>query len=308
MLAEKTMNKTLLAYLLTIGITSITGAGTGVILKRTIGPIDEMYPPGFDPKEFSPDVADIMSRYNKLSDKTINGVRSFSDSDVVNIVLEKYKTLDNSYSIGIGNAFTIINQTIRNAQIKNGDEYFEEQISYSDLVNVANRSIQTGANGDVNLYKGSASGPESANYPNSPSKTYSHKGYKDYLGKTLDEMFIYIISEKTTLDSKRVTSGGETKITLNLNPNLATYYYKTQMKNISGLSNLPPFSDVKLVYTFDNNLGLKHLSVDETSTATKEGVPVPAKTHNIIENYYFPNAIKQIPSSSESIDYSIPEE
>ena len=299
------MKKLLLAYLLTIGICAVAGAGTGVILKRTVGPIDEMYPPGFDPKEFSPNVTEIMDKYNKLSDKSYNGVRSWSDSDVINVVLEKYRRLDYSYSLGIGNAYTIITQTIRNAQIKNGDKYFEEQISYSDMVNVAKRSIQNGKDGNIELYNGNASGSEKATYPSSPSSTYTKSKYKSYLGKTLDEMFIYIISDKTVMDSKRTISGDEVKISMNLNPNLSTYYYKIQMKNISGLSNLPPFSEVKLTYTFDKDLLLSHLSVDETFTATKEGIPVPAKTQNKIENYYYPNIELAIPSSSESINYKM---
>ena len=299
------MNKLLLTYILTIGIAAAAGAGTGVVLKRTIGPIDEQYPPGFDPKNYEADIDSIMSKYNALSDKTINGVRSFSDSDVVNIALEKYRKLDYCYSIGIGNAYTIITQTIRNAQIKNGDQYFEEQISYSNMVNVAKRSLQNGKGGEIQLYNGNASGPEKVSYPNSPSATYTSSKYKNYLGKTLDEMFIYIISDKTTLDSSRSIKGDDVIIKLELNPNLSTFYYKTQMKNISGLSNLPPFDEVKLTYTLTKDLDLKHLSVDETYTATKEGIPVPAETHNVIENYYYPNEVKAIPSSNEYIDYKI---
>ena len=302
------MNKTLLSYILTIGIAAAAGAGTGVVLKRTIGPIDEMYPPGFDPKNYSPDIDAIMNKYNQLSDQSINGLRSFSDSDVVNIAQEKYKNLEYCYSLGIGNAYTIITQTIRNAQIKNGDTYFEEQISYSNMVNVANRSIQQGKGGNVEFYKGSASSSERASYPSTPSNTYSPSKYKSYLGKTLDEMFIYIISDKTTLDSSRTIRGNDVIINLNLNPNLSTFYYKTQMQNISGLSNLPPFDEVKLTYTFDKDLNLKHLTVDETFTATKEGIPVPAETNNKIETYYYPNARMDIPSSNESIDYRIQED
>ncbi len=303
------MNKTLLSYILTIGIAAAAGVGSGIVLKRTVGPIDEMYPPGFDPKEFSPNVDAIMAKYNNLSDKSINGVKSYSDADVINIVLEKYKQCENCYSIGIGLASTIVKQTIRNAQIKKGDQYFEEQISYSDMVNVAKRSIQNGKNGNIDLYNGNASGPTNASYPSKPSSTYTKSDYKNYLGKTLDEMFIYIISEKTVLDSKRTINAEDVTISLNLNPNLSTFYYKTQMLNISGLANLPPFTEVKLTYTFrKDDLMLQHLSVNETFTATKAGIPVPAQTTNTIENYYYPDVEKDIPDSSTLIDYSIQEE
>ena len=125
------------------------------------------------------------------------------------------------------------------------------------------------------------------------------------MGKSLDETFIYIISNKVTLNSsKKKLDNGDFEIMLDLETNISTYYYKVQMKNISGLSNLPPFSDVKLTYTLDNDLVLKHLSVDETYTATKEGIPVPAKTHNTIEYYYFAEQYKAIPDSKTPVDYS----
>ena len=308
MLEEKKMNKTLLSYILTIGICAVAGAGTGVILKRTVGPIDETYPPGFNPKNYAADIDDIMSRYNALSDKTINGVRNFSDAEVVNIVLEKYRTQDYCWSISKGNAYTIITQTIRNAVIKNLDNYFEEQLSNSSIVSLATRSYQTGKGSDIEVYQGNCSGAEKATYQSTPTKAYSQSKYKDYLGKTLEEMFIYIISDKTTLDSNRVIKGDDVIINLELNPNLSTFYYKTQMKNLSGLSNLPPFSEVKLTYTFSKDLILKHLYVDETYTATKEGVPVPAETHDIIDTYYHAGEEMNIPAYNESINYGIQED
>ncbi len=308
MLEEKKMNKTLLSYILTIGICAVAGAGTGVILKRTVGPIDETYPPGFNPKEFSPDMQDIMSRYNALGDKSINGVRNFKDSEVVNIMMEKYRNQEYCHFYTIGNAFTIITQTVRNAFIKNGNEYFEEQISNSNIVNLAMRSYQTDVGGDVTTYRGNSLGPDKANYPSSPTSTYTASKYKNYMGKTLDEMFIYIISEKTTLNSSRTNKGDEVVINLELNPNLSTYWYKYQMKNLSGLSNLPPFTEVKLTYTCNKDLELKHIYVDETFTATKEGVPVPAETHNVLDIYYYQGVAKTIPAINESIDYKIPED
>ncbi|MDY6276788.1 MAG: hypothetical protein SPL75_04905, partial [Bacilli bacterium] len=118
------------------------------------------------------------------------------------------------------------------------------------------------------------------------------------------EMFIYVISDKTTIDSSRTTRGDDVVIKMNLNPNLSTFYYKTQMLNLSGLSNLPPFEEVKLTYTLSKDLVLKHLSIDETFTATKEGIPVPAKTNDILEYYYHVGEMK-IPSWNEEFDFSI---
>ena len=139
------MNKILLSYLMILGIASAAGAGTGVVLKRTLGPVDEVYPPGFSVEEYKDDTNDLYDRYVNKGES----ITKFSNSDLVNIALEKYKRCNNSYSYGIGTAHTIIEQTIRSAQIKNGDNYFEEQISYSNMVAVANRSIQEGANRSI---------------------------------------------------------------------------------------------------------------------------------------------------------------
>lgn len=298
------MNKLLLTYILTIGICGVAGGGTGIILKRTIGPIDEYYPEGFDPKEFSPNIESLMEKYGKLSDKSYNGAASYSDTDIINICLEKYRKQDYCWSIASGDANTIVTQTIRNAQIKYGDTYFEEQLSYSSVVDVANRTIQHDVNGDLELYKGGCINPEVPNYSGAAPQSYTKEGYKKYLGKTLDEMFIYIISEKTVINSTRTIKGDDVVIKFDLNPNLSTFYYKTQMLNISGLSNLPPFSEVKLTFTVDKELNLKIMDVDETFTATKEGIPVPAKTHNLIKNYYHAGEQMLIPSINENLNYS----
>ena len=297
------MNKLLLSYILTIGLSAAAGVGTGIVLKKTVGPIDEMYPPGFDPAEFSPNTEEIMKKYNSRSDRSYNGVKDFEDYELINVVSEKFKQCENCYSISIGEAKTIVTQTIRNAQIKNGNEYFEDQLSYSSMVALAKRSYQHGKDGEIDVYDGTATDSEVASY-GAKTASYNKKDYKDLLGKSLDEMFIYIISEKTVLDSSRSVKGNDVIVKLNLDPNLSTFYYKTQMLNLSGLSNLPPFSEVKLTYTFSKNLALTHISVDETFVATKAGIPVPATTNNVIEIYYYADQYYQIPDVNTLIPFS----
>ena len=299
------MNKTLLTYILLVGIAGTAGTGTGVILKRTVGPIDEIYPPGFSADEYKDDVDALYLSYLEKDAQGVDVTRAFKNSQLVNIGLEKYRRCENSYSITIGIADTIVSQAIRNAQIKNGDEYFEESLSYSGAVQLANRVRQTGKDGSVRLYTGSISSLDSVNYSET-YKEYAHDAYKEYLGKTLDEMFIYIISEKTVLSSsKQYKEDGSFTITLSLDPNISTYYYKYQMKNISGLSNLPPFTRVDQIYSFDKDLNLTHVKIDEDFTATKAGIPVAAKTNNRLDIYYYPDTFRKIPEYNEKVDYSI---
>ena len=96
--------------------------------------------------------------------------------------------------------------------------------------------------------------------------------YSDFMGRTLDQMFIYIISDKTLSGSGAtitLADNGDYMISVELNPKTATYYYKIQMKNISGLDALPVFSSVKLTYTVTKDYDLKHLSVDEPYEASR---------------------------------------
>ena len=304
------MNKTVLTYILLIGIAATAGVATGAILKRTVGPIDEIYPAGFNPDEYREDVDGLYQQYLEKVASGANIFNSFKNSELVNIALEKYRRCENSYSVTIGDCDTSagVKQTIRNSQVKNGDEYFEEALSYSKIVSVGNRIRQTGKDGGVRLYKGTVTGPESATYTDT-YRDFEHDEYRKYLGKTLDEMFIYIISEKTTLSSKKTPqSNGDVVIELSLDPNISTYYYKYQMMNISGLSNLPPFDYVNQTYTFDKNLVLKHCYIDEQFTATKAGIPVPAKSINKLNNYYYADAYLKIPEINEKFDYSIVKE
>lgn len=300
------MNKTLLAYLLIVGISGTAGAGTGVVLKRTIGPIDEKYPAGFSPEEYR----DENIKTNVDNYKASQSLGTMTDAEIVNVGLALYKEYDNSYWIGTGDADAGITvQSVRNGQIKRtiGGKvsYFEEQIS-NGRVGVAKRSYQEGDDGNIDLYSGNPSSATVATYSDA-KQTYDQTGYKNYLGKTLDEMFIYIISNKTTKSSSRQILGDEIIINLELDTNISTYYYKVQMKMISGLSNLPPFSRVNLTYTFSKDLVLKKLYADENYTATKEGIPVAAATHNTITYYYHAGEIREIPDISTAFDYTVEE-
>jgi hypothetical protein len=291
------MNKTLFSYILIIGIAGTAGATTGIVGKRVFGQ-EEIDYTGFNPESLRMDGAALVEEYDSNPSKT------YSAAELINIGLQKYKQCENSYSIGIGLADTVVAQTIRNFQIKNGNKYFEESISKSSMVALANRAFQDGKDGNIVLSLGKPSNEDTASYPEN-GKEYSKEDYKTYLGKTLDEMFIYLIHNNSM--NKEGTSiekllNGDVKVTASLNPDIATYYYKIQMKNISNLDRLPSFSNLTHVYTFDKNMMLKHLYADETYSAS---MGISVTIHNTIDYYYYPNEYREIPQYNEKLDYSI---
>ena len=302
--AELGMNKTLLAYLLIVGISGTAGAGTGIILKRTIGPVDEKYPPGFSPEEYRDEkLADNLAAY-----KSSHSISGFTDAELVNIGLELYKEHDNSYWVGSGNADAGVTvQSVRNGEIKRTIDgvttYFEEQIS-NGMVGVAKRSTQLVPGDEVKLYSGSPNNAEVASYASDPS-IFNKEGYKGYLGKTPDEMFIYVISNKTTKSSSRKNENGDIVINLELDTTISTFYYKTQMKSISELDNLPQFSKVNHTYTFANDMTLKRLDVDEVYKAAKFGMA--PETRNTLTYHYYADGIRDIPDLNTPFDYKVEE-
>ena len=118
-------------------------------------------------------------------------------------------------------------------------------------------------------------------------------------------MFIYIISDKSVLTDKCSINKDSNyiKVHLELDTDIASYYYKIQMKTISNLSSLPTFEYLKQTYTFDSNMTLLHCRVDEKYKASMAGVS--ANIHNLIDYYYHANEYLKIPELNESIDYSL---
>ena len=272
------------------------GISTGVILKRQFGATDIDYT-GFDPENYRMDAKGLVKQYEK------NPNKNFTAAELINIGLEKYRQCENCYSIGIGTAKTIVNQTIRNAQIKVGDHYFEESISYSSMVSIANRVDQVGEKQDISLNKGKANSSEDVNYK-SDVTTFKADDYKKTWGKTLDEMFIYIISNETVIESesKIEKKDGQIKVCIALDTDISTYYYKLQMKEISKLDKLPVFKSLHHTYIFSENMDLEYCRVDEQYQAQ---MGVTASIHNTIDYYYHPNVVIEIPKENENVDYSI---
>ena len=283
-------------YISIVGTALAIGTAGGIVAKRVMGGENIIYEGDATSMTF-----DVDSAYDKYLNYTGSDMtKDFTPAEIVNIGLEKYRRCDNSYSITKGIASTMVTQSIRNYQIKNGDQYFEESISMSSMVKLANRMYQTGKEGNVNLYKGSAVNEELGSYP-SEGTEYSQVDYKNYLGKTLNEMFIYIITDSTILESQIDKKDGYI-IKLSLDTEMSVIFYQYQMKNISGLDKYPKFASVNLTFTFDKNLDLQHLYTDETYQAT---MGVTVDIHNMFDTYYFPNQEIKIPETNEPTDYSL---
>lgn len=271
------------------------GAGAGIFVKRKFGQ-EEIDYSNFDASAYAMNSKELLEKYRA------NPKANFTSAELVNIGLEKYRQFENSYSFTVGLAKTVVDQTIRNAQIKNGDKYFEEQISRSSMVSLANRLETTTDSSETTVYKGKADGDETASYSGT-SQAYTEQGFKDYLGRTLQDMFVYTISDDTVYDDSttETLADGNIRIYLNLDPELSTYFYKIQMKNMSNLDSLPTFNYVKQTYTFTSDMTLLHCYIEEKYQAS---MGMTVSITNTLHTYYHADEYKAIPTLDEPFDYS----
>ena len=169
------------------------------------------------------------------------------------------------------------------------------------MVAVASRAMQTGIEGKINLYKGKAISDVAGTYPGEP-KVYEQSDYKKLYGKTLDRMFIYILSDATVIKDKCSIdkNDDEIKVVLALDPDLSTPNYKYQMKSVGNLDTLPTFKSLTHTYTFDKDMNLKGYVVNEYYSAT---MMMTVDVHNYIEYTCFPGEYLKIPELTEKLDY-----
>lgn len=290
--------KSIIQYSL-IAVAAITiGVTAGIAGKRVFGQTQIDYD-GFNPENYRMDSKELVRQYDK------NPRKSFTPAELINIGLEKYRTCEYSHSIGIGTAHTIVDQTIRNIQIRQGEHYFEESLSRSSMMSLGWRAFQEPDG--IELYKGKAIENEVGQFKSDNKKDLTADEYRDAWGKTLEEMFIFLISNETVLDEGtevKKLENGNIEVTVALNPDIATYYYKFQMKTMSSLESLPVFSKVTQTYTFKSDMTLIHSYMEEDYVAT---MGVTTKIHNTLAYYYYANEKIDIPALDESCDYSVKE-
>ena len=206
---------------------SLLGFGSKKLFKKEID---------YSNADISAYVPDYQAIVDEIDGYTGNKglFEKFSTSKVLNYSLEKFRTSENcaTFTFGLSHS-SVVDQLIRGCDIKNGNEYFEESLSKSKLVSVASRIYQTGAKSTAKFYQGSESdlvindNEAYTSYSNS-YKSFDSATYKATYGKTIDEMFIYLICEEGIL-SKTVTSNSDGyKVACKFDNEISTYFNKIQ--------------------------------------------------------------------------------
>ena len=281
------------------------GAGAGVIYKRCIAePTENIV--GFNPDNCKPDAEALFKAVEKAGSPKA-ATEKLQPYEIANYSFEKYKQNEKSVSFCTGLADTAVKQYIRSVQIRNGSNYFEEQISKSSMVGVAKRMFQEGDYADTKVFNETGSGDvivdddnAYASFKDEPN-VLSYNAYKEAWGRNLPDMAVYLIASSTIDSQELVKDGDGYKVTLKLQPVKGAYNYRYQMKTISDLAAYPTFSLLDLTYYLDSNLNLIKMHEHSKFTATMVGIS--AGVENNLDYYYFAGKEMKFPELNEKIDY-----
>lgn len=297
--------KTVVLYSI-IGASALAvGVGGGVIYKRCIAaPTENIV--GFNPDACKPNAEELFKAVEKAGSPKA-AVDKLQPYELVNYSFERYKQNEKSVSFCVGLADTAVKQYVRSAQIRNGSQYFEEQISKSSMVGVAKRMFQDGEEKDTKIFHETGSGDvvvdENNAYAsfNSDPQVLSYKDYKTAWGRNLPDMSVYLIAPSTINEQKVVKENGGYKVTLSLIPIKGAYNYRFQMKTISNLATEPSFSLLDLTYWLDEDLNIIRMNEHSAFVATMVGISAPVD--NNINYYYFAGKEMKFPELNEKFDY-----
>lgn len=294
---KKVDKKSVIIYSISGAVTLAVGIAAGVLVGQNV------FKQSMDYSQYSTDEIEVDYSKKYEDFKKSNSSKYFTDFtsiELANISLLKQGEIDSFYSTKSGTVLAAgVEQTINACTIKNGERYFEENISASSFVKAANRFYQEGEN--VDWYKGKYVNPTKGDYPESSKTNYTLEDFEESWGCTKDRGCPYIISEQTVLESSIKDNADGTKtIALDLDPTLSVIRYVKQMVMTGGLSQPPVFHSVHVDFTVDENLTLLELFVDEYYDVH---MVIDAKNSNGKMTQKFKYETKEIPTVNVDVNY-----
>ena len=264
------------------------------------------------------DYTSVYSRYQSLNPSSYYSY--FKEAELINIGLLNISKSEHFYAVTRGNVLANVNgikqeQDILQTFIKNGSNYFEEDISYG-IVKTGLRFYQD-SNNELTIYHTSSiskTGENESGTLYQGNYKYGEEGedktilnsqeFTDIWGReTLSDSIVYYINDQTVISaSKSKETNGDIKVSVELEPILSVLKYVKQMKNTGGLSQDPIFYSVKIDFVLDKDLFIKSFTTDESYQVVSKIFPVPAESHGTLTMEYFYET-REIPSMEEITNF-----
>lgn len=278
----------------------IGGVAAGIVINKFfIGKRTDYSKYNADDIKEANDVGLLMEKY-KVDDTDYS--LTYTPWEIFNVSFALFSSHEYSSSLTIGNADAgIVQQSIRNATIRNKDRYFEEALSKSSMVAVANRTYLN-EDSSIYLYRGQTESATIAKYEKVHYE-FTTEVYSEAFGKIPSRPSIYIVNKKTVIKKECSTIKNENgyQVNLKLNPNTGVLDYVKQMKSISNLNDFPSFYYVNLTLYTDDQLLVKSMSIEEKYFAAMGGVGTDITAR--LDITYDVDIEKAIPKVDEVIVY-----
>lgn len=211
---------------------------------------------------------------------------------------EYYESESSGEVIAKKSSMKLTTQKVENKRIITPSSAFSQSISISTFVKVAEQLyVKNDAILKREAKKVSSSKVE---WGNSVSKL-SQKEYDDSYGYSFVDPSKYVINEDSIIgDIEVVNNGLGRKFTykLNLKPEIAAYYYKTSIKELSGSTVEPTFKYIQMLMTFDYKWRMTKIETVEEYTISLSGLGKVTCVATMTET--FKNINKPISISEES--------
>ncbi len=287
------------------------GAGVGVFLAKELKP-DITITEGLDGKDYEADIDAAWKKY-QAAKPSGNFVNSMTPDELINCSYKVYDSKEKHHAMTVGYSIAStlglnVDQTVLGYFVKDGDKFFEEQSSYSNLVKLNNRFWEDSDN--TLCYWG-----KDADWDKYTPNTVTNAEYRELMGSNVSRSLRYIVSDKTVIYGKvnnttlglqttrAVKNGDEIVVDVELDTAKTVCYYGQQMKTMSDLIAPPTFSYVHLIVTMDaTDLFPKSMVVYEGYVATlSSGIGSPANSR--LKTVYASDGTETIPELHAKFEY-----
>ncbi len=273
-----------LPYVLVLVPSVVLGVFGGLEIKKFFGPTPEVDYSSIDAKDLYPNYAKVEERYKKAAASGADFAHTLTPVEMAESAFCLIQKEKHVYSQGIGLATAVagVNQEIRSTTIQNENLFFEESISHSNFVDIADRMYQIPKGDDysVTMYLGNTkNGNVNEGEYDEKGTEYTGEEYIAHMGRLLSTPTSYIVSEKTVITEETKTGNmygvtsakknddGTYLVDIELDPLLGVSAYVVQMQTISSLLSKPSFVYCHLTFELDKNLNLLAVTSYESYTA-----------------------------------------
>ena len=247
----------------------------------------------------------LFTRYEADKAKSASELSSsYSPSQLVMIAENNISKHEHVQTVGIGlvNAAMGVKQSIYSSVVRQGDNYFMENLSKSSFVSVAKRFYQSNTNDEIKTFAGTLIDEKKATWEKEAISSLTLKEHEEAWGKDLSRSSIYIVSSKTVLSETIENVEGNIKVSLSLDPLNSVIRYVKQMVKVSDLSAPPAFHSVDIAYTISQDMKLLSREINEVYDVTSFGVVSKNTKGHLVESIYYDNEFA-IPSLDEHFIY-----